>query len=62
MITVQRMSELAFAVSSAAAMASYIPAVSAFFFSGRFIRMVRTGPSSVTMTSVMLMRPETRPT
>src|ERR1051325_575534 len=35
--------------------ASYIAKVSAFFFSGRFIRIVRIGPWSVTMTcSVML--------
>ena len=38
------------ALSMPAAMASYIAMVSAFFFSGRFIRTVRTGPSSVTMT------------
>ena len=38
-------------------MASYIAKVSAFFFSGRFIRTVRTGPSSVTMTrSVIAVR------
>src|ERR1041384_6305114 len=42
------------AVSIASAIASYITEVSAFFFSGRFIRIVRIAPSSVTMTcSVM---------
>ena len=35
------------ALSIASAIASYIANVSAFFFSGRFIRMVRIAPSSV---------------
>src|SRR5262245_30090989 len=34
-----------FASSIAAAIASYMARVSAFFFSGRFIRIFRTGPS-----------------
>src|SRR5262249_3190057 len=34
-----------FASSIAAAMASYMASVRAFFFSGRFIRILRTGPS-----------------
>ncbi len=33
-----------------AVIAAYIGCVSAFFFSGRFIRMMRTPPSSVTRT------------
>src|SRR5512144_783636 len=39
------------ASSIAAAMASYIASVSAFFLSGRFIRILRTGPSLLITTS-----------
>ena len=54
-IRTQRIGDEPSAVSIASAIASYIAEVSAFFFSGRFIRMVRIGPSSLTMTcSVML--------
>src|ERR1700730_1945332 len=40
----------AFAPSSAAVIASYMASVSAFFLSGRFIRMVRMPSASVTIT------------
>jgi hypothetical protein len=53
-ISTQRTAALAFALSSAAVIASYMARVSAFFLSGRFIWMVRTPPASVTITcSVM---------
>jgi hypothetical protein len=39
-------------------MASYIAEVSAFFFSGRFMRIKRTGPSSVTMTWSVMKFPQ----
>ena len=39
------------ASSIAAAIASYIASVSAFFLSGRFIRILRTGPSLLITTS-----------
>ena len=39
-----------FALSSAAVIASYMASVSAFFLSGRFIRMVRIPSASVTIT------------
>jgi hypothetical protein len=42
-ISTQRIGEAPLAVSIASAIASYITEVSAFFFSGRFMRMVRTG-------------------
>src|SRR5262249_49617234 len=38
-------------------MVSYIAAVSAFFLSGRFIRTVRRGPSSLTMTRSAMCSP-----
>ena len=41
------------ASSIAAAIASYIASVSAFFLSGRFIRILRTGPSLLITTSGM---------
>src|SRR5471032_118880 len=49
-ISRQRSAGFCTALAMAPTMASYIAMVSAFFFSGRFIRTVRTGPSSVTMT------------
>ena len=49
--------EGAAALSMPPAIASYIAMVSAFFFSGRFIRTVRTGPSSVTMTRSVMASP-----
>ena len=49
-ISTQRIGDDPLAVSIASAIASYMTDVSAFFFSGRFMRIVRTGPSSVTMT------------
>src|SRR5947209_6607396 len=53
-IRTQRIGDAPPAVSIASPIASYIAEVSAFFLSGRFIRMVRIGPSSVTITlSVM---------
>jgi hypothetical protein len=45
---------------SAALSASYIGGVSAFFFSGRFTRTVRTGPSSVTRIRDMEVLPGKR--
>src|ERR1044071_4940246 len=51
-ITRQRIGDDPPALVIASDIASYIAKVSAFFLSGRFIRMVRIGPSSVTMTSV----------
>src|SRR5262249_21137469 len=54
-ITRQRIGEDPPALVIASDMASYIAKVSAFFLSGRFIRMVRIGPSSVTMTSVVMV-------
>ena len=60
-ISRQRSAGFCGALSMAAAMASYIAKVSAFFLSGRFIRTVRTGPSSVTMThSVIRLTPLAR--
>src|ERR1700691_1364855 len=47
-IITQRMASDAWASSSASAIAPYMASVRAFFFSGRFILMVRTPPSSVT--------------
>src|SRR5665213_1160589 len=64
------MSLLVAVLAIAAAIVSYISSVSAFFFSGRFMRMVRMGPSSVTRISgmeflsgcrVSLHRPTRRP-
>src|SRR6185312_1799203 len=52
-ISRQLRSSRAAALSIAAAMASYIASVSAFFLSGRFMRMVRIAPSSETMMSGM---------
>ena len=49
-ISRQRSAGFCGALSMPPAMASYIGKVSAFFFSGRFIRTVRTGPSSLMMT------------
>ena len=49
-ISRQHSAGLCAVLSMPPAMASYIAIVSAFFFSGRFIRTVRTGPASVTMT------------
>src|SRR5215472_16430383 len=49
-ISTQRTESSAFAPSSAAVIASYMPSVSAFFLSGRFIRMVRMPSASVTIT------------
>src|SRR5437868_14476723 len=58
-ISTQRIGDDPLADSIASAIASYIAEVSAFFFSGRFMRIVRTGPSSVTMTcSIMEVSPE----
>src|SRR5262245_19160225 len=54
MIRTQRIGADPPAVSIASAIASYIADVSAFFLSGRFIRIVRIAPSSLTITwSVM---------
>ena len=52
-MSTQRMLARCAASSIACAIASYIASVSAFFFSGRFIRTVRTGPSSLTRMSGM---------
>jgi hypothetical protein len=49
-ITTQQMSLSTLALSRAIAIVWYIAAVSAFFLSGRFIRTVRIGPSSMTLT------------
>src|SRR5262245_38041931 len=49
-ISTQRTESSAFAPSSAAVIASYMASVSAFFLSGRFIRMVRMPSASVTIT------------
>src|SRR5262249_29884624 len=49
-ITTQRMAAAAAALSSASDSTSYMASVSAFFFSGRLSRRIRTGPLSVTMT------------
>src|SRR5262249_1999885 len=49
-ISTQRTESSAFAPSSAAVTASYMASVSAFFLSGRFIRMVRMPSASVTIT------------
>src|ERR1043165_4247463 len=54
-ITRQRIGDAPPALVIASAIASYIAKVSAFFFSGRFIRMVRIGPSSVTMTCAVML-------
>ena len=48
--TIARMASLAAASRSDRVITSYIGCVSAFFFSGRFSRMVRTPPSSATRT------------
>ena len=55
-ISRQRSAGFCGALSMPAAMASYIGKVSAFFFSGRFIRTVRTGPSSLMMTRSVIRR------
>jgi hypothetical protein len=49
----QRTASLVPDSSTAAAMASYISSVKAFFFAGRFMRSVRIGPSSETIKSLM---------
>jgi len=46
---------------SALVMAPYIATVSAFFFSGRLMRTVRTAPSSVTATGSVMTFPLCRP-
>src|SRR3954470_8623234 len=58
-MTRQRIGEDPPALVIASDIASYIAKVSAFFFSARFIRIVRIGPSSVTMTC-SVMRPSSR--
>jgi hypothetical protein len=42
-------------------MSAYIARVSAFFFSGRFIRMMRTAPSSVTAIAPVIVFPRFSP-
>ena len=49
----QRIAPLVADSSIAAAMAPYISGVKAFFFARRFMRSVRTGPSSETIKSLM---------
>src|SRR5664279_2250934 len=53
-IRMQRSAVFFTALSVASVMASYIAKVSAFFLSGRFIRTVRTGPSSLTRTRSLI--------
>ena len=56
-INTQRTEASAFAPSSAAVIASYMASVSAFFLSGRFIRMVRMPSASVTITCSVTVYP-----
>src|SRR2546423_6350547 len=59
-ITTQRIGEFPLALSIASAIASYIGEVSAFFFSGRFMRMMRIGPWSIMMTLIAILVPSGR--
>src|SRR5262245_43534243 len=59
-ISTQRTESSAFAPSSAAVIASYMASVSAFFLSGRFIRMVRMPSTSVTITCSVVKALEPR--
>src|SRR5580704_2851893 len=54
------MASLASASRMARVMAAYVGCVSAFFFSGRFIRMTRTAPSSVTTMESDMVSPSMR--
>src|SRR5262244_862781 len=59
-ISTQRTDPSAFAPSNAAVIASYMASVSAFFLSGRFIRMVRMPSASVTTTCSVVTALEPR--
>src|SRR5580692_2606010 len=58
--TRQRIASFVSASRMALVMAAYIGWVSAFFFSGRFIRMTRTAPSAVTTIESDMVSPSMR--